>query len=61
MQDICQGLIITDPQSGTRYSLIKKLGEGGFGEVWLAYDKTDIHHEVAIKFGSITNRMGNRT
>lgn len=50
MQEISQGLIITDPQSGTRFSLIRKLGEGGFGEVWLAYDKTDIHHQVAIKF-----------
>lgn len=33
-----------------RYMLIRQLGEGGFGTVWLAEQRVPIHREVAIKF-----------
>lgn len=50
MNEIQTGLIITVPGSGVKYSLISKLGQGSFGEVWLANKQGDKHYRIAIKF-----------
>ena len=50
MDEIQTGLLITDPKSCIKYSLIRELGHGSFGEVWLANKQGDKHHQIAIKF-----------
>ena len=45
-----------DVEIGNKYILIKSLGSGGFGEVWLARHKSLSNKFVAIKFG--LNLMG---
>ncbi len=37
------------PQLGDRYTLLEKLGEGGFGVVWLAEQRHPVKRQVAIK------------
>jgi len=34
---------------GGRYSLLKKIGEGGMGEVWIAQQSEPIRRQVAVK------------
>jgi serine/threonine protein kinase len=36
-------------QLGVRYSLIRKIGSGGIGQVWLAEQHEPVHRNVAIK------------
>jgi len=39
----------TSPQMLGRYKLLEKIGEGGFGEVWMAEQREPIKRRVAIK------------
>ncbi len=43
-----------------RYKLLEKIGEGGFGEVWMAEQDEPVHRRVAlkvIKLGMDTNQV----
>jgi serine/threonine protein kinase len=44
---------INDPESGTilacRYKLLERIGEGGMGSVWLAYQSEPVKRKVAVK------------
>lgn len=53
MEELRQGLLIKD-----RYRLCRKLGEGSFGEVWLADDTLLDNMQVALKFYQRTDADG---
>lgn len=50
MDKLEKGLTITDPQRQIVYVLDNFIGEGSFGEVWLAHEETDSSKRIAIKF-----------
>ena len=40
-----------------RYCLVREIGRGGFGVVWLAYDR-ELHRQVAVKIASCYDGRG---
>lgn len=49
MEKLQKGIKIIDPKNNIEYILDKFIGEGSFGEVWLAHDKNDSSRQIAIK------------
>lgn len=49
MEKLQKGIKIIDPKNDIEYILDKFIGEGSFGEVWLAHDKNDSSKLIAIK------------
>lgn len=50
MEKLQKGIKILDPKNNIKYIIDKFIGEGSFGEVWLAQDENDSSKQIAIKF-----------
>lgn len=50
MEKLQKDIKIVDTKRNVSYILDRSIGEGSFGEVWLAHDKNDKSKQIAIKF-----------